>query len=81
MKISDLVPGDRVVIHGMGSAIFIGIITPHPLYVNKGLSLVIWKMGDGSWSMDALLARMELPGDVDTSNRSGNLHTALLGKL
>lgn len=50
--VQDLEPGDVVDgPAGMGSATFIAAC-PHPFY--PGLMLVIWRMDDGSISLDAL---------------------------
>jgi len=75
IPLRNLVPGDEVEAFGVTS-VFIGIITLHPIW--PSLSLVVWRMGDGSYSLDALYIGTELPGTVDTTNRLANLRRALL---
>ena len=55
--VHDLVPGDLVVKESVGSATFIAK-GPHPKY--PGLQLVIWKLEDGTWSLDALRWNQEV---------------------
>lgn len=53
MKIRDLRPGDRLDGSPTGeSATLISWSVPHPVY--PGLALVVWRMGDGRLSLDAL---------------------------
>lgn len=59
VRVTDLLPG-HVVTLGGDSAVFIAA-PPHPLH--RGLRLVLWKMPDGTWSLDALLAEQEV-GDL-----------------
>lgn len=60
--VGDLEPGD--VAHGefdmhgrAGLALFVAR-TDHPVY--NGLDLVVWRMGDGRWSHDALDPRQDI---------------------
>lgn len=55
--VNELRPGDLVTQSGVGSAIFIASGT-HPKY--PGLRLVIWKLDDGTWSLDALRWNQEV---------------------
>jgi len=76
--ISSLIPGDRIthmatLADGCSTAVFVGSM-PHPLYM--GLRLVIWRMGDGSWSHDALSAQQEIQGVLDPTARKENLRWA-----
>lgn len=58
-RVYDLQPGDLVTVPGSDlSGTFIAQ-TPHPSYPG-GLSLVIWKMSDGTFSFDALLPNQEI---------------------
>ena len=59
MKVADLTPGDLfdVPFRG-GTAVFVAQVDPHPIW--PYLRLVIWRMGDGSWSHDALDARQDV---------------------
>lgn len=77
MKVKDLMPGLRIH-QGSQSAVFIAT-TPHPLYLS--LKLVIWKMDDGEWSLDALSAEQYI-GEAEPASgpeRRANLERALLG--
>ena len=60
IAVHDLLPGDLVVKEGIGSATFIAK-GPHPKYLS--LQLVIWKLEDGTWSLDALRWNQEV-GEV-----------------
>lgn len=80
-RISDLVPGDRILGVDIGESTFIGRIDPHPLYAN--LVMVIWWLDhpEYRWSFDALA-----PGQVvlfnhtlDSTDREGALRRALHG--
>ena len=56
MMVRNLTPGDRITL-GDTSAVFVGLVDPHPLYA--GLVLVIWwidrdSVDPGRWSHDAL---------------------------
>lgn len=76
-RVSDLTPGDEVMLLGR-SAVFVAQ-TEHPIW--PGLRLVVWKLDDGSWSHDALDARQEV-GDTRPStadDRMTKLRYALLG--
>ncbi|GAA1401861.1 hypothetical protein GCM10009613_60900 [Pseudonocardia kongjuensis] len=53
MRIADLRPGDRLEGSPTGeSATLISWSVPHPVY--PALALVVWRMGDGRLSLDAL---------------------------
>lgn len=56
VKVSDLDPGDLVV-NGGAEAVFIAR-TQHPVW--PVLQLVIWRLGDGTVSLDALSADQEV---------------------
>lgn len=58
--VQDLLPGNTVRLGGK-SAVFVGR-SDHPKYLN--IQLVIWKLGDGTWSLDALLDTQEV-GEMD----------------
>lgn len=58
--VQDLLPGNTVRM-GEQSAIFVGR-SDHPKYPN--LQLVIWKLDDGAWSLDALFDTQEV-GEVE----------------
>ena len=76
--VAELEPGD-VVSQGTESALFV-TQTVHPIFPR--LRLVIWQLGGGGWSFDALDARQEV-GDVlpaDVEQRQGRLRAALLGE-
>ena len=66
--VEDLLPGD-VVTSFFGSATFVAR-TDHPIW--PGLQLVIWRMDDGSWSLDALSAQQEV-GDVERGSRGARV--------
>jgi hypothetical protein len=55
-RVIDLRPGDEVRLSGV-QAVYIGR-TAHPLW--PALELVVWRMGDGSVSFDALNAVQEI---------------------
>lgn len=75
--VAELLPGDLVSNGGM-SAVYI-TRTTHPIWPH--LELVIWRMEDGSWSHDALLARQDVGAvtDATTPERRVRLHRALVG--
>ena len=73
VKVSELVPGDRVR-HVLDEATFVSR-GPHPLY--PGLALVTWCMSDGTWYHDALDPAQEV-GVLVESDRTDNLRAALL---
>jgi hypothetical protein len=58
--VQDLLPGNTVRLGGQ-SAIFIGR-SDHPK--NPNFQLVIWKLDDGTWSLDALSDTQEV-GEVE----------------
>jgi hypothetical protein len=62
--VSDLLPGDLVT-QGPQSAVYVADV-PHPHY--PSLQLVIWRLDDGTWSLDALRAAQEV-GDVSPATR------------
>lgn len=81
-RISDLVPGDRILGVDIGESTFIGTIDPHPLYAN--LVMVIWWIEDpllNGWSFDALAPRQVILFNhtVDSTDREGALRRALHG--
>jgi hypothetical protein len=51
----------------------------HPLF--DGFTLVIWKMEDGTWSHDALLATQEVGEVVPGEDRVANLQQAFLRRV
>ena len=55
-RVRDLLPGDLVT-SGSTSAVFI-TASPHPGY--RGMRLVVWRLADGKWSFDALMADQEV---------------------
>lgn len=72
--VTDLVPGQVIVSTGH-RATFIGVL-PHPL--RTGFVMVIWRLWDGTTSLDALSPRQEV-GAVDPNwpDLTFNLHQAL----
>lgn len=78
--VRELIPGD-VVSGPLGvlQATYVGR-TDHPIY--PGLQLVIWRMSDGGWSHDALLADQEVGATepTDAEGREAALRRALLGE-
>lgn len=81
VRIFELFPGDIVTRHAPErevKAAFIGR-TRHPLWPH--LDLVIWRLDDGSWSLDALLARQEvgLIKDTPPEKRNEILRACLIG--
>jgi hypothetical protein len=81
-RVEDLMPGERITLPGPFEGMSSTFVarTQHPLW--PSLQLVIWKMDDGTWSLDALDARQEI-GDTAPSTeveRMNNLRTALLGR-
>lgn len=56
VTVSELRPGDVVILF-LRQGTFISS-SPHPNY--PGLSLVIWKLDDGTWSLDALAYHQEV---------------------
>lgn len=78
MKVRDLHPGD-IVTSGGSTATYVHQ-TDHPYW--PLLRLVIWRMPDGSVSLDALSSEQEV-GDVapqTRSKRAASLRAALLGE-
>lgn len=65
-RVRELEPGMQFVIPGMNSAIFITQAS-HPYY--KNLQLVIWRMDDGSLSLDALSPEQVVTGELQPCNR------------
>lgn len=76
MIVNDLTPGD-IVDNGITSATFIERTT-HPIW--PALMLVVWRMPDGSWSLDAFSARQDV-GDVANGDesRDNRLRRAMVG--
>lgn len=56
VTVRELLPGSKVTLGGR-SAVFISS-EPHPIH--RGLSLVVWKLDDGTWSLDALSPLQEV---------------------
>jgi hypothetical protein len=76
-RVGDLLPGDLVT-SGTESAVFVGSCR-HPLW--PLLRLVIWRLGDGGWSHDALGMVQEV-GEVSPATeaeRTERLRAALIG--
>jgi hypothetical protein len=67
--VADLFPGDTVT-QGGETAVFIAK-APHPAYAT--LYLVIWKLADGTWSLDALRGEQEV-GDVLAAGGDARWH-------
>jgi hypothetical protein len=80
-KVSELTPGDSVTLRwhdGPRTAVFVAQ-TPHPIWSH--LQLVIWRLHDGSWSLDALDPAQDV-GQVTLStwqDLAARLRRALLG--
>jgi hypothetical protein len=74
----ELLPGDEVTLPGMPPAVFV-TATRHPLWPH--LMLVIWRLADRSWSLDALDLRQEAGAVTpsDLAARTGRLRRALVG--
>jgi hypothetical protein len=62
-RVLDLLPGE-IVHQGEEYATFIAAMK-HPVY--QGLRLVIWKLQDGTWSLDAL-SIYQVVGTVEPSS-------------
>jgi hypothetical protein len=78
VKVLDLVPGD--LIRNVDREALYVEQAPHPLY--RGMQLVIWKLADGTWSLDALYIYQEtgeLVEPTDWPARKRRLEEALLG--
>jgi len=87
IRLIDLAPGDVVTI-GTSKACYVGRVDPHPLWPR--MSLVIWRMGTGGWSLDALSYAYVINGESETvgvdgpeaaSRRAKALHNALMVAL
>jgi len=75
--VADLMPGDLVTL-GPGSGVFVTSCR-HPLY--PMLQLVIWRLPDRSWSLDALHMQQHV-GDLSpasSAERVTRLRDALAG--
>ena len=75
--VADLMPGDLVTL-GPGSGVFVTSCR-HPLY--PMLQLVIWRLPDRSWSLDALHYQQHV-GDVapaSPAERVDRLRQAMTG--
>lgn len=57
IHVYDLLPGDEVTVPGLASAVHIAHL-PHPYY--PALELVIWRLADGTVSLDALDMQQEV---------------------
>lgn len=78
--VSDLQPGDKIILSGGEIAGTFIARQAHPYY--PGLMLVVWYLSDGTWSLDALLAIQEV-GEPERSTdreRGGRLMTAMKKK-
>lgn len=75
MKMYALEPGDRVSMENGSGAVFIAKAMPHPMYPLLGL--FIWRLDDGEISLDALSPMMEVPGQVDSSQREYWINKAI----
>jgi hypothetical protein len=71
IKIRDLVPGDKLT-YAETCAIYIGRITPHPLYSHLWL-IIWWMVEEQRYSFDALSPLQEVPGTLDINYRYANL--------
>ena len=81
-RVDELTPGDLVTNPTINKAAIFVARTTHPIWPD--FQLVIWRMDDGSWSHDALLARQEILGDVSpatAADREARLRGALLDGL
>lgn len=67
--VAELLPGDLVTT-GAGPAVFLTRVV-HPLWPT--LMLVVWHLGDGSWSFDALDLRQDV-GEVTPSTQRDRRH-------
>lgn len=76
VKVRDLVPGDRVTLAGE-SAVFITQAV-HPVW--PVLHLVIWRLGDGTVSLDALSVDQEV-GELDRLADLGERQDRLIDAL
>lgn len=70
-KVNELRPGDEVIFGG-GRATFVAT-EPHPKY--PSLRLVIWRLDDGSWSLDAL-DPWQVVGTIDLDMRTPDVRWA-----
>lgn len=82
MKVLNLMPGMEISIPGFPSrppAIFIARCN-HPYY--EGLQLVIWRLADGTISLDALNVMQDVgtAGESTPTERRDNLHRALFNE-
>ncbi len=76
--VADLIPGDIVDVPVAGAGTFVARCQ-HPIWPH--LQLVIWRLADGTWSLDALDARQYV-GHARPANhldRDLALRHALLG--
>lgn len=81
MRVSDLVPGDRVGRPEMEETwVFVGVIWPHPIF-GQTFNLVLWAGDDRETSWDALSPVQDV-GDVvsQPEEREANLRLVLLGQ-
>lgn len=77
-RLIELFPGDEVQIAGT-SAVFVASSSPHPLF--PALTLVVWRLDDGSWSHDALSVLQDVGTRVPSTpaERITRLRRVLLG--
>jgi hypothetical protein len=76
--VAELIPGDIVDVLPLSSGTFIAR-TQHPIWPH--LQLVVWRLADSSWSLDALDARQDV-GEARAATHLGRdlaLRDALLG--
>lgn len=79
--VSQLMPGDIVADPLGGEHVFVARVPHHPLWPQ--LSMVIWKLADGTWSHDALDPHQDV-GEAKPStgqDRVERLRFALLGRF
>lgn len=77
-RLDELLPGD-VVDLGPAHATYVAQ-AEHPIW--PSLRLVVWRLGDGSWSHDALDARQDVgqARPATAAQRDQRLKLALLGR-
>lgn len=65
LRTDRLQPGDVIIMEPLSAdlprwGVFIGQIVTHPVYPE--LSLVVWRLANGTYSFDALPLKQEIPG-------------------
>lgn len=76
MKLHALEPGDKMTQPDGSWGILIAKVFPHPLYLNLGL--FIWRLHDGTISLDALNPHMVIdPLTVNNRFRAHHLKEAI----